>query len=107
MTKLLLFLALLGFASSAFALAPIVTATSTEAGFAARGALDRDRFSPGTNHCWKGSPGQAQWSWQVDFQEEKEVGGMLMILSDHSFVFKTRPRIMSGKEAEMDWIGPF
>src|SRR5262245_58737891 len=67
------------------------SASSSQSGFAAEGAIDGDRFSFNTNHLWKGSAGQSGWWWQVQFSKPRRLGAILQIQGDHEFLFQNAP----------------
>jgi hypothetical protein len=69
----------------------VAGASDSQPGFAAAGAVDRDRFASGTNHAWKGTAGRTNWVWQFQFAQPREVGAILQIQGDHAFVFQNAP----------------
>ena len=71
---------------------PTVTASTSQSGSAPAGVVDGDRFSSATNHAWKGTAGQSNWWWQIQFAEPRNLGAILQIQGDHSFVFQNSPR---------------
>src|SRR5262249_37554320 len=69
-----------------------VSASTTNNGSAAAGAVDHDRFSAETGHVWQGAPNTSNWWWQIRFDAPKEIGAVLQIAGDHSFVLRDAPR---------------
>jgi len=69
-----------------------VTASSSSAGFEAKGAWQRDRFSLERGSVWKGGTNASHWWWQVEFEQPRAVGAILQVLGDHTFVFHNAPR---------------
>jgi len=69
-----------------------VTASSSQAGFAAAGVVDRDRFSFAPSHAWKGQPGVSNWWWEIQFSGPRQLGAILQIQGDHEFVFQNAPK---------------
>ena len=69
-----------------------VGASSSQAGFAAAGAIDQDRFSFASNHAWKGEAVRSNWFWEIQFSGPRDVGAILQIQGDHEFVFQNSPK---------------
>ena len=74
------------------AVTPALTASTSQPDSAPAGVVDGDRFSFATNHAWKGTAGQSNWWWQIQFAEPRNLGAILQIQGDHSFVFQNAPR---------------
>lgn len=53
---------------------PGITASSSELGSAASGAMDGDRFKSDPSHCWSGQRNQSEWWWQVEFSSMRSIG---------------------------------
>lgn len=79
----LLFVAL---ATALHAATPKITAD----GEGAKLAFDGERYS--TNSAWRGSTGNTNWTWTIDFGEPRVLGSILQITGDHDFVFRNAPR---------------
>jgi hypothetical protein len=69
-----------------------VSASSSGEGFAARGAVDGNRFSTQQTAAWRGATNATQWWWQAEFERPRDVGAILQIVGDHAFVFRNAPR---------------
>jgi hypothetical protein len=68
-----------------------IEASSSLAGYEAGGALDGDRFAADAGTCWRGAPGQANWYWQVNFSEPRQVGAVLMIMGSDGLMQANSP----------------
>jgi len=70
-------------------------ASSFQAGFAAAGVIDHNRFSFAPNHAWKGEAGKSNWWWEIEFPKPRHLGAILQIQGDHEFVFQNAPKSYS------------
>jgi hypothetical protein len=68
------------------------TASASAEGFGPPSAADGNRFSVERNNAWKGGAGEGSWWWQVQFGGSREVGAILQVVGDHSFVLRNAPR---------------
>jgi hypothetical protein len=68
-----------------------VSASSSQSEFAPAGAIDGDRFSFTTSHAWKGTAGESNWWWQIEFSKPRQLGAILQIQGDHEFLFQNAP----------------
>lgn len=81
-----------GMALSPASAGDAATASSGLPGFEPVGAIDGHRFSLTQGGCWKGDTNATRWWWQVEFVKPREVGAILQVVGDHSFVFRHAPR---------------
>ncbi len=70
----------------------IASASSSQTDYVAAGATDDHHFSNERTHAWKGTAGQSDWWWQVEFPKPRDVGAILQIHGDHAFVFRNGPK---------------
>jgi hypothetical protein len=73
-------------------LSGVATALSSQHGFEAPGAMDKDRFSAAERTAWKGGAGESNWWWQVEFPKAQPIGAILQINGDHEFALRNAPR---------------
>ncbi|MGD9110506.1 MAG: discoidin domain-containing protein, partial [Phycisphaerales bacterium] len=68
-----------------------IEASSSQIGFDPYGAYDNYRFEETTGKCWKGQPDQGSWYWQLNFTEPRQIGSILMIMSEHESIQENTP----------------
>jgi hypothetical protein len=71
---------------------PDVSASSTEDGSFAGGAMDGDRFSADPKKAWRGKAGETSWWWQVRFPKPRTVGAILQVVGDHDLALRNAPK---------------
>ncbi len=71
---------------------PSASASASQTGFAATGAMHGNRFSFESGAAWKGRRGETNWWWQVDFGHPRGVGAILQLQGDHDFVLRNAPK---------------
>ena len=68
------------------------TASSSQPGAPATGAVDGDRFAADSSHAWKGDQAAETWWWQCQWTEPRPVGAILQIVGDDSPRLQNAPR---------------
>ena len=91
MRKLWPILLLLATFRAAVAAGSDASASSNGPASSAAGAVDGGRFSVAPSASWVGARGESNWWWKIQFPEPREVGAILQIVGDHSFVFRNAP----------------
>jgi hypothetical protein len=57
-------------------------ASSSQTGYESYGAADGLRFEGAAGTCWKGSPNQSNWYWQINCNQPQQVGSLLMVMGE-------------------------
>jgi hypothetical protein len=67
------------------------SASGTAPGSSSRGPIAVDRFSAGSESCWRGLAGAKNWWWQIRFAEPRMIGAILQIQGDQPSMFANAP----------------
>ena len=65
--------------------------SSSQLQFGARGALDENRFGTNSGSIWKGLTGKSNWWLEIEIKDAQQVGAILQIVGNHSFVLQNAP----------------
>lgn len=85
--------------------AAVATASSSEVGFGAEGAVDGNRFSTNTGTMWRGQPGASNWWWEITFDQARQVGAILQVIGGETEVCRSSPKkyVWQAGQDDLTW----